>query len=108
MDRHGRTDILLGLGLGFTVKILAEGPEVCLEPTPQMYAAFAGLFMSLVFSLLYISRTLHRIWYGLRAAVGRPKLEPVSWTFSGGPAYGVILIVFYLCYLAVNITLEFV
>jgi hypothetical protein len=80
---------------------------VALDATPQTYAAFAGLFASLLFSLLYVTQTLRWLWLGVRAAVGRPGEAPAQWTFSGGTGYGIVLIVFYLCYLAVNITLEF-
>ena len=106
-ERAG-ADVLLGLGLGFTVKIATEGSAVQLEPTDQMYAAFGGLFLSLLFSVLYVTQTLHWVGLRLRALVGRPGAEPAAWTFTGGALYGVVLIVFYLCYLTVNITLEFV
>ena len=73
-----------------------------------MIDAFGGLFLSLVFSLLYVTQTLRWCWLRLRALVGKPGSEPEAWTFTAGAAYGTILIVFYLCYLTVNITLEFV
>ena len=101
-------DILLGLGVGFTLKIATDGGFVALEPTDQMYAAFAGLFLSLLFSLLYVTQSLRWIWLRLCALVGKPRDPPAQWTFTAGAIYGVILIVFYVCYLAVNITLEFV
>jgi len=90
------------------MKLASQDEPVYLEATAQTYAAFGGLFASLLFSLVYITPVLRWIWLKLQRLVGKSVAAPARWDFEGGRIYGIILIVFYLCYLSINITLEFV
>eukprot|EP00160_Parvularia_atlantis_P000650 Unigene10527_Nuclearia_a/m.32186 Unigene10527_Nuclearia_a/g.32186 ORF Unigene10527_Nuclearia_a/g.32186 Unigene10527_Nuclearia_a/m.32186 type:complete len:596 (+) Unigene10527_Nuclearia_a:44-1831(+) len=79
-------NLVMGLGVGFTSKLVTCGAAYPLQITPAIWTAFAGLLTSLTFSLCFI------VFNG----------------FQGSRVYGIILIVFYLLFLSTNITIEFI
>ncbi|KCV73103.1 hypothetical protein H696_00648 [Fonticula alba] len=79
-------NLLLGLGIAFTIRLMTyPEAEYPLTIDTNLYAAFAGLLMSLVMSGIVI---------------------PVC-GWRAGRNYAIVLLVFYLAYLSTNIAIEF-